>query len=214
MYPNTIYGGINPQIPDYKRSFNIYCNNVLFTSSGIINSYSYSAVVSKSGSYRADAFLLNEHDLHIGDSGLTTVTDPLVITGIVPSKTSGKTGDAITWTVNATGGFGTSFGLKYSWGVLCSNGVINISGEGKTANTYSYTPDLPGDYSVEVWVSDGVSSIQGTGGKIKITQDLAITSVSVKKLGAESAAGDKTEGDRRGTHPMVRKRRRWGGSGK
>jgi hypothetical protein len=191
MWPNKLYGG---DVPNYDRGFNIFCNDVSVDNSGIIKSTIYSMVAKQSGVYTAKAYLHDDGDLHEGYSGPVYVEAPLVITSVVPDKTISTTGVPITWTVMASGGFSGNpiFGLIYSWGVLREGSTVAISGGWKAANTFTYTPEMPGNYSVQVYVNDHVDSIEGVSGTTMVTQGLAITNVEVKKLLQESEAADKT----------------------
>ena len=74
----------------------------------------------------------------------------LSITSVKANTTTAKTGEKITWTATASGGFGA---LQYYFAVYKDGTPVAKRGY-STTRTYSYTPTEPGTYKVRVYVKD------------------------------------------------------------
>ncbi len=109
---------------------------------------------------------------------------PIEIQSITVNKTSVTLGDAITWTVTASGGTGT---LQYRFDV-CKDGQTVRQGSYGTAKIFSYTPTEVGTYSVKVYVKDGAEN-----SKDQQSGNVAVAASTVPVLtGATAASGQIT----------------------
>ena len=88
-----------------------------------------------------------ERTIHIDTSG--SVDGPTV-SGVTPDTTLAWSGETVTWTANASGGYQ---GLQYCF-YLFVNGKIRTRGEWQTSNTFSHQVDAWNTYTVRVYVKD------------------------------------------------------------
>ncbi len=111
--------------------------------------------------------------------------EPLAIDSVKASKTEAEPGDEITWTANASGGTGR---LQYCFYVFRDGTVVKRGSYG-TAKTFSYEADLPGTWTVRVYVKDAAGSTvtADKAGSVSVAsaEPLTIDGVKANKNGAE-----------------------------
>ena len=88
-----------------------------------------------------------ERTIHIDTSGSL---DGPTVSGVTPDTTLAWSGETVTWTANASGGYQ---GLQYCF-YLFVNGKIRTRGEWQTSNTFSHQVDAWNTYTVRVYVKD------------------------------------------------------------
>ena len=113
------------------------------------------------------------------DSAEITITaKDLTIDTFTAEREWVKVGDKINWSVNATGGLKP---LKYAFDVYI-NGEEMDGRAFNTANTYSYTPTEPGEYTARVRVRDAANTtIELTGAAVHVYDEISIVDITPDK---------------------------------
>ncbi len=147
---------------------------------GAAETFSY--IPAEAGTYSVMGFVKDSTGTVSMKSGDVTVYEPLSITSVHADKTSSIIGSAITWTTAAEGGSGTKSYLfeLYKGGELLDGGSYGA------AETYSYTPNEAGTYSVTAFVKDSTGTVSVRGDDVVAYTPLSITSVTADRTSAQS----------------------------
>ena len=111
-------------------------------------------------------------------SAITITTKNLTIDAITTENEWVKVGDAINWTVEATGGVKP---LRYAFDVYIDGEEMD-GRSFNASNTYSYTPEEAGDYTARVRVRDAANTtVESESTVVHVYDPLTVNSVTADK---------------------------------
>ncbi|MBQ6568718.1 MAG: hypothetical protein IJL87_00510, partial [Clostridia bacterium] len=168
-----------------QYKFDLYKNGSKIVTGSYGSSSSYSYTFTSAGSYNVEVSAKCGSDVVTGSSSAITVTAPPLSVSSITADKSGtvSAGTAIRYTATAAGGTAP---LQYSFSVY-KNGSVISTGSYSSSNTFNYTPTTGGQYSVKVTVKDAANlTASATSSLIFVTEDLAISSISVSKSGSNT----------------------------
>ena len=133
--------------------FNVYKDGSFVGGSGTyVSDNIFSYTPTEGGTYSIEIFVRDGTGTVVSWSGSSiTVTAVPVIDNIWADRSTATAGEAITWTISASGGTGS---LEYGFEVYQDETRVGNSGGYGTSNTFIYTPADAGTYSVKVYVRD------------------------------------------------------------
>ena len=133
-----------------KFYFELYRDQALVYTRAYTTDASFSFVAEEAGEYDVLVKIKDNDGVIRGiQSGMVMVYAPLMI-GSVDSSAEAALGETIVWTVNAQGGAAP---LTYAFDVFVNGEEIDGTTFGES-NTFAYTPDIAGSYSVNARVRD------------------------------------------------------------
>ena len=148
----AVTGGTAP----LRYCFYVYQDGTVVQNTGYGTASTVSYTPTAAGTYKVKVFVKDNAGKSAsrmsGDTPVTAAAAPPTVVGITADKTSAAVGEEITWTAVVTGG---TVPVKYCFYIYQNGTVIHKTGYG-TSKTVSYTPTAAGNYTVKVFVKDGL----------------------------------------------------------
>ena len=178
-------GGKTP----YNYCFFVYKDGTQVKKTGYSTTKTFSYKPTAAGSYTVKVFIKDAvGNVKSKTSAATKVTAgsaALSISSIKADKTSGNTGEKITWTVKATGG---KTPYTYCFYIYKDGAQVKKTSYG-SSNKFSYTPTAGGSYTVKAFVKDASGTSKSklsTATKVTATDPLTLKSIKANSTSASA----------------------------
>jgi plastocyanin len=149
------------------------------------SSKTYKYTPAAPGKYKVKVYVKDSTGTVSKSSAEVTAKAPAMTASVKPSKTSVKTGEAITWTASFKGGSGKK---TYRFQVF-KDGKEIVSGKYSSSQTYKYTPAAPGKYKVKLYIKDSWSTVSANSAETIVkAPPLVISSIKANKTSVKAGA--------------------------